>query len=64
VIVYSSDVVGWSATRLAAWLPRMLEDSRYKRIPNLEARVTAVIKDLEALELELLKAEGRKLRGP
>jgi hypothetical protein len=64
VIVNSSDVVGFSATRLAAWLPRMLEDPRYRYIPNLEARVTEAIEDLRVLELELWKAEGGKRRRP
>jgi hypothetical protein len=59
-MAYSSDVIGWSATRIEAWLPRMLEDPRYKRIPNLETRVIDIIEDLRVLELELWHAEGGK----
>jgi hypothetical protein len=63
VIVHSSDVIGRAADVLMAWLPHMLQDSRYKRIENLEARVNEVIEDLHVLELELWHAEGGKRRG-
>jgi hypothetical protein len=41
----------------------MLEDSRYKRIPNLEARVREVLEKLHALETDLFNAEGRRRDG-
>jgi hypothetical protein len=62
VIVNSSDVVGRAAQVLKAWLPFMLPDARYKNIERLAERVNKAIEDLDALELELWKAEGGNRR--
>lgn len=62
LIVNSSDVVGWSATRIAAWLPNMLKDQRYRNVTNLEARIKKILEDLHAIESELSDAERGKRR--